>query len=162
MYIDDVRFGTGTGGSNLVMTVVDPLPELQKKTGIATDAETLARFGTPVLGIAADRATRGIIRVLTDRAGERIRLRVLNDQGQLSGSTQDDGGIGTVDTGAVPLSAELQLVSVETSRGAMAFAIYRAPPDFTRAGRDDSAKERYVTLEATSLDNPQALATMRL
>jgi hypothetical protein len=137
-YIDDIQFAFGSGATSTI-SVFDPVPELLTDSGsIVTSPEILATSGLPVLALAADRATRVVVRMGANRAGENLRLSILNDQGLPSTSIQEDGRLGTVDGQAEPGQSVLNLTAVSTSRGPMAFALYRPPPDFSRAGRDDN------------------------
>jgi hypothetical protein len=135
-------------------TIVDPVPDLVNPSGdgVVTDAETLATYGTPVTGVAADSATRVVFRVPTNSVGERLTFQLLNDQGGQSSSAQADGTLATIQGSAA--GSQMQVTAVQTSLGPMAFCLYFPPEDFSRGGGDDSAAQRSVKLQARSVDNP--------
>lgn len=154
-YVDDISFSSTTA-----ISVVDPFPELLEGYGVLSESEPLATMGTPVTAIAAERAGRVVLRVKANFSGERLTLSVLNDQGQPSNASSEDGYVGTIPTNASPGTGTMQVTAVKTSVGPMAFAMYRPPTDFSRAGRDDGEAERLITLKVESLDTPGATSTI--
>ena len=135
----------GTFLAGRSFTLVDPVPDLQNGNQIATDPETLVTLGTRVSGIAADGASRVVIRLFAQKPGQTVTLNLLNDQGQASSDASKDGTISSV--GGMPSSGPLQLTAVTTNHGPYAFAIYQPPTDFSRGGADDNAPSRQVSIK---------------
>ena len=62
---------------------VDPIPYLQVGTsGITTKGFDLATLGRVVEAVAADSATRVVLRIPAHRLNERFRVTILNDSDQ--------------------------------------------------------------------------------
>jgi hypothetical protein len=139
------------------LTFLDPVPDLLSGNDVTTDPESLATGGTPVTGIVADGVARVVLRFPARFAGEALRVTLLNDRGQTSSSSEEDGTLaGIAHTGPSPApvppgtSAPVQITAVATSQGPMAFAIYRSPADFNRNGKDDGAA-RSISFQVQSL-----------
>jgi pimeloyl-ACP methyl ester carboxylesterase len=147
---DDIHGYTGSVGGNFtvggLITILDPVPALQNGNQILTDVQTLATLGTPVQSIVADGAARVVLRLRATTPGQSITLNLLNDQGQVSQSPTADGTIASI--GGAPGSGPVQLTSVNTKEGPMAFAVYQPPTDFSRNTNDDGAQNRSITLKA--------------
>ncbi len=130
--------------------MVDPVPELLNGPAITTDPNALATGGTAVQGVAAEGVAEIVLRVAASAADESFTFTVINDQNQPSTSINDDGAIGAAGSPTIDQSS-INLASVSTSTGPMAFAIYRAPLDFARAGGgDDSLTQRAITIQWTA------------
>jgi len=75
----------------------------------------------------------------------------------VSSSATEDGMLATIE--GVPGSSQLQLTAVNTLEGPMAFALYKAPIDFDRSGRDDNSASRTISFKVTSVLGPPNLTT---
>lgn len=145
--------------------ILDPVPDLQDGNEITTDVQTLATAGTPVTGIAADSAARVVLRIWANAVGDSLTLTLLNDQGLPSVSADEDGIIEALQPGPPPTgpvtelrrrlrraqqaTPQITLTAGATSQGPMAFAVYYAPANFDRAGRDDEAGSRGISFQVT-------------
>ena len=76
-------------------------------------------------------------------------IAVINDQGAQSSSVPNDGGLMALGGSTSSLASTLNLTAVTTSAGPEAFAIYRAPVNFSRGTADNSLTTRSVTLRIT-------------
>jgi len=94
-----------------------------------------------------------VLRIPANFEGERITVTVMNDLGWPSSSQNEDGSLASVQNADVRLS-RLITVAMKTSRGPMAFVLYRSPSDFNRDGRDDRAASRGITFQIESVDAP--------
>ena len=136
---------SGTFQVGRLATLVDPVPELQNGNQLLTNPETLATLGTLVTGVAADSASRVVLRIRATQPGQRVILTLLNDQNQVRSNPTRDGTITNIQ--GMPSNGQVTLTAVNTSKGPMAFAIYRPPPDFSPTGSDNAAVNRAVTLQ---------------
>lgn len=97
-------------------------------------------------GAAADGVTQILVRILASKAGNTFNLSLLDE----NGNPADQSSIGGLfQVGEVPTSAAntLTATATDTSGGAMAFAVYLAPSNFTRDSSDDGLANRSVTLQ---------------
>src|SRR5579863_6923630 len=134
------------------MTLLDPVPALLSGPTVTGDVNVLAAKGRPVQGVAADAVTEVVLRVPANSAGEQFTFTVINDQGQQSTSSAEDGALAAIGSVSFTLS-QLTVTAVGTSQGPMAFAIYGAPVDFPRPeGQDATAKDRFITLNVLAID----------
>jgi len=138
-------------GSGIV--ALDPVPDLMADKRIVADPEALAIRGRRVTGLAADGEATIVLRIPANFEGERITVTVMNDLGRPSRSQNEDGSLASVQNADVRLS-RLTTVAMKTSRGPMAFVLYRSPSDFNRDGRDDRAASRGITFQIESVDAP--------
>ncbi len=135
------------------LTLLDPVPALLSGPAVTTNVNILARKGRVVAGVGADGATEMVVRIPAKSDGEQFTLTVVNDQGQQSTSSAEDGGLGTIGSSSFTLS-QLTVTAVKTSNGPMAFAIYGVPVDFPRPeGQDGNSTERFITLHTEALDS---------
>jgi pimeloyl-ACP methyl ester carboxylesterase len=83
-----------------------------------------------------------LIRIAANNIGQALTLSVLNvgDQGQISPSDSifEDGGLS--DIGSDINEKTITVTAVNTNSGPMVFAMYHAPLDFVRPGRNDESK----------------------
>ena len=134
------------------MTLLDPVPALLSGPGVTNNVNVLAAKGRPVQGVAADAVTEVVLRVPANSVGEQFTFTVINDQGQQSTSSAEDGGLGVIGSTAFTVS-QLTVAAVSTSKGAMAFAIYGVPVDFPRPeGQDAGSTERFITMNVLAVD----------
>jgi PGAP1-like protein len=85
----------------------------------------------PVVGVGADGVSEAVVLVPTQTVGDQITLTLMNDQGQPSGSRDQDGALGNL--GDTTFSQnQVTVTSQSTNNGPYAFAVYRAPIDFAR------------------------------
>jgi len=138
-FIDNAMFTPG-------LSILDPDPTLLSGGGIVNDPNMLATKGTPVVGVAADGFTPLVIRIPAVMATDNLTITIINDQGQPSSSTQQDGALATIDGTPEP-AGPLVVQVVPTQAGPMGFAVYVPPIDFDRAGKDDSAANRSISLQ---------------
>ena len=142
------RDGASCSGS---ITTVDPLPDLQSGNKLIENWDMLANGGTPVGSIAADSAARVVVQIPACRAGQVFNVVLKADD-------QDGAeGLGTLSTvNGSENATQLNVTAVTLANGnAMAFAVYYAPPDFSRGtpdspSNDDNVASRVVRFEATS------------
>jgi pimeloyl-ACP methyl ester carboxylesterase len=146
----------GTGGNvPPPPELVDPVPTL---LGALTNQNLsgLANGGSVVKGVAADGVSEVVVRISAANVGDQFTLTLLNDQGQSSSSSSDDGGLGGV--GQQNFSSQITTSAVSTPSGPMAFALYVAPTDFPRTspptitcggvtGTDPQLACRFVTIQ---------------
>ena len=134
------------------ITLLDPVPSLLKGSAVTTNVNVLASKGRIVEGTSADSASELVLRIPANVVGEQFTITVLNDQGQQSTSSTEDGGLGTIGTTDFTAS-QLTVTAVITTGGPMAFAIYGSPVDFPRPeGQDVNEAERFINLQAQALD----------
>ena len=125
------------------ITFLDPVPDLLDGNAIITAPSVLATLGTQVWGIAADGAARVVLRIPAHNVGERFQVTL-----------SDDGWLSSVNGSEVTT----QFTAVSAAGTAMAFAVYHAPPDFSRGGDEDNLPSRQVNFTAASLDFPDFAA----
>ncbi len=152
---------------NNKVTMLDPVPlgpsdSLIESVALSgtprfKEAEYLATKGREVKGIAADGVAQIVIRIPANSMND-ITVRVKEDTRCLDGNSDSYGRI--YDAFAPPSdifqstpTGDLTLRPVATSKGPMAFAVYRAPADFVRsdcpsnATTDTGRAQRSVTLQ---------------
>lgn len=139
-FIDNVSFTPP-------IAAIDPVPGLLNGNTLVTDPESLATLGTVVSGAAADSAARVVLRIPAATAGDNLTITVMNDQGQPSTSSQQDGTLATVagvaNQGPEPLVVQV----VDTKEGPMGFAVYLPPVDFSRGAQDDNSAQRNISFQ---------------
>lgn len=148
--------------SGLAATLVDPVPQLVLAGTMLGDntsigADLLATLGRVVTGVAADGTAEVLVRITGVSAGEQLTVSLNDDTGSLSGSTDEDGALGIPGDTAFS-SNSVSVTAVSTSSGAMAFAAYRAPIDFPRAGNttDAASASRSVSIQIQASDGETA------
>jgi hypothetical protein len=124
----------------------------------------LATGGREVRGVTADGASIVLLRFRANFAGERLRVTLLNDREAMSSSASEDGALSEVPngggSGSVPLESlsfapgQVTITAVKTSKGAVGFALYRAPEDFARNPADANKSQRGTSFQIQSLDLP--------
>ena len=134
------------------LTVLDPVPSLLNGAAVTTNVNVLASKGRVVEGTAADASSELVLRIPANSVGEQFTITVINDQGQQSTSSIEDGGLGAIGTTGFTAS-QLTVTAVSTSSGPMVFAIYGSPLDFPRPeGQDVNASDRFISLQVLALD----------
>jgi pimeloyl-ACP methyl ester carboxylesterase len=132
---------------HLAVDFLDPVPDLlenlkqtaeQAKDKLATKVET-------VNGVATDGVARVVVRATAPEPGT-MELTLVDDAGMPLASPEEAGFL--TQLGGTAGSNSLFVPTVDVlDKGPMAFAIYRAPTRFVRAGSADSnAKDRQVSL----------------
>jgi len=144
------------------MSMLDPNPDLFQGEGMTTDAKILATRGRPVSAVSSNSVV--LLRFRANFIGERLKLTIINDAGEPSRSSSEDGGLANVPVapfGAeTPLqsfhfdSGSLTVTAVENGKEATAFALFRAPEDFARDQRDYDKATRSLSFRVQSLDLP--------
>ena len=144
--INAISFATT---SNPVL--IDPVVAgLLSGAAVTTNVNTIAAATTgTVKGPAADGTTQTVLRIPATSVGQTFAVAVINDQGVQSSSVSNDGGLMALGGSTSSLASTLNVAAVTTSAGAEAFAIYRAPVNFSRGTADNSLTTRSVTLRAT-------------
>jgi pimeloyl-ACP methyl ester carboxylesterase len=145
------------GNQSLVPCVefVDPIPDLVNAAGtdVVADPIRLSAGGRVVTGIAADAASRVVIRIYANSPGDQLTVTLEGDgggnpnnlpqpYGYLKTLLPADGGVS---------GATLNVTAVSTRSGPMAFVTYFPSADFSRGGSDDTAASRTVTIRVTSM-----------
>ena len=134
------------------LTILDPVPSLLNGSAVTTNVNVLASKGRIVEGTAADSASELVLRIPANSVGEQFTITVINDQGQQSTSSIEDGGLGAIGTTSFTAS-QLTVTAVSTTSGPMAFAIYGSPLDFPRPeGQDVNSSDRFISLRVLALD----------
>ncbi len=144
------------------MAMIDPIPDLLQGEGITTDPKILATSGRSVRGVAS--GSWVLLRFRANFAGERLQLTILNDAGEPSRTSSEDGGLAQVPittSGTETLfqafhfdSGSLMVTAVKNAREATAFALFRAPENFARDKRDYDKASRGLSFRVQSLDLP--------
>jgi len=141
--IDDVSF-TPSGP-----VLIDPvLSNLLNGPAVTTNIDALAASGDIVKGVSADGSAQVVLRMPASRPGQTLMVAVLDEFGQPSNSTGDEGGLAPLG-GSGSLASALAVTAVSTPKGPMAFALYRAPADFSRGADDNEESVRHVSLQVT-------------
>jgi hypothetical protein len=107
------------------MTMVDPVPDLLDGPAVTTDPEALALDGREVESVASDGVTQVLLRIEARRPGEQITVTLLTSEGTESTSPDSDGALGLPGDRSFARS-RVTVIAVATSRGPLAFAVYRA------------------------------------
>ncbi len=151
-----LAFGQFIGGRTFSggLRVLDPVPDLLSGATVSADTSVLATRGREVEGIAADGVTEIVLRIAATNVRDQFTLTI-----QDFTSADEVGALGN--PGDTTFSAStLNVTAVQTSKGPMAFAIYRAPIDFPRAGGQDAgASSRTVSLQLQPQPNGTATNT---
>ena len=129
---------------------VDPVPDLQSGNEIKQDPGVLGVLGRSVSAIAADGAARVVLRIGTGNASD-VTLTLLDE----SGVTRPPEMLGSLSSvGGAENSSSVNVKAVSAPGGPMAFAVYRAPFNFSRGApySDDTATDRTVSVQATLPD----------
>jgi hypothetical protein len=128
----------------------DPWRQLISGNKVLANTALLATLGTPAPDIAADGLARLVLRIGAATVGERFTVTLYDTVYPGPPSVAAESGtLATIDNQDSP-AQQLTLTAVDTDIGPMAFAIYRAPRDFSRSGRDDNAALRAVNVVAES------------
>jgi hypothetical protein len=116
---------------------LDPNPDLIAEGGtVTTNLDDLSVGGRPVRGAVADGVSLVLLRVEVPGPGD-VTF-------SLTGST--DGALSTI--GGAEAQTSISTRTATTAEGEFAFAVYRAPADFNRAG-DEGLVERSVVVGAS-------------
>jgi pimeloyl-ACP methyl ester carboxylesterase len=130
----------------LGLELVDPVPDLMNGLSITQIPDSLAVGGEPVGGIAADGVAEVLMRISSPVASDQFQVSVEAPCGATY-SANDYGALSSVDD-QVNWSSTVNVTSVTTNSGEMAFLLYRAPADFPREGGiDDAASKRWLTIQ---------------
>ncbi|CAN7771317.1 hypothetical protein LJR039_007559 [Pseudorhodoferax sp. LjRoot39] len=146
-YTAELVSGTYKVSPGTSISIVDPVPlnggdslldGSNEKSGITTAAERLATKGRIVKGISADGVAQIVIRIPAKSFSEKISISVKPDP--LCGNGNSDNYGRVYDALSPPsnifqnaFSGNVPLTIASTSKGPMAFAVYRAPADFVRS-----------------------------
>lgn len=133
--------------------LIDPVKSLfLRGNSVTTNTAILAndQLDQWVNGVASDGVTQAVVRINTNAVGNAVNLTVVNDQGAPSNSTDQDGGLVMLGGDVTNPSSSLTTSAGTSTQdgGAAAFAIYRAPLNFSRGAQDDGAVKRTITLHA--------------
>jgi pimeloyl-ACP methyl ester carboxylesterase len=138
----------GALGQEVAVTILDPVPELLAGDAVTAKPDDLAQNGRAVKGVSADGVAQVVLRIAGNKTkvGDRFILTLLNGQGAASKQLDEDGALEEV--GKTDFNRNMITTrAVQTKAGIFAFALYRAPKDFPRAGgADNNAAQRSVTI----------------
>ena len=95
-------------------------------------------------------ACRSTLEDPTAHVGEVVTFSVLTETGGQSNSTQEDGGVGAVGDAPGSRKQSVRVAAQDTTRGPMAFAVFYAPPDFSRGSQDNQSASRIVQIQMDS------------
>ena len=153
--MDSVIFATGSSP-----ILIDPVvAKLLNGPVITTNVNAIAAATTGfVQGAAADGTTQVVVRMPAANVGQTFTISVINDQGQISTSVPNDGGLMALGASLNTLASSLTVNAVSTVKGAEAFAIYRGPVNFSRGSQDDDLTTRGVSLNAVSTSGTTSTA----
>ncbi|MFZ0038284.1 MAG: hypothetical protein WAK91_12725 [Candidatus Acidiferrales bacterium] len=131
--------------------LIDPVvANLLNGSAVTTVVNNIAAATTGIVaGAAADGTTQTVLRIPATSVGQAFTVAVINDQGVQSSSVPNDGGLMALGGSTSSLASTLSVAAVTTSAGAEAFAIYRAPVNFSRGSGDNASTTRSVTLRVT-------------
>lgn len=117
--------------------------QFRQGNDLTNNSNTLAQGGEARVGICADGTARLLLRMNLPAPG------TVNFSIQNFVNATESGALGN--PGAAPQGGLLQVNSVNTPQGDKAFAVYRAPLDFVRAGTpaDANARSRNLVLDIT-------------
>jgi pimeloyl-ACP methyl ester carboxylesterase len=157
-----------TGVTFAPSSIVDPFPDLMNgfnvvapsaTVGQSVGADLLASRGRAVSGIAADGVTEVLIRVPATNVGDSFTFAVLDADGQASVRPSEDGTLGNPGDANQSISqSQVSTFAIGTAQGPYAFAVYRAPLDFPRAGGiDENSSTRTIRIEAVGDNNSSQL-----
>jgi pimeloyl-ACP methyl ester carboxylesterase len=137
------------------ITMVDPVPSLLSGPSVTSDPTVLSSGGTPVQGVAADGVAQIVLKIPSSRLGESFTLSLYNDVGGHSISSDLDGGLLAPGGSISSPSSSLTVTSVQVGGQYQAFAVFRAPIDFSRPGTNDATSaNRSVKVIVQSIDGP--------
>jgi len=132
------------------VTLLDPVPNLLNGPAVTTDSGLLSQpFLAPVVsGVSADGITQVVVKIAAPAAGEQYTLTLMNDGNSQSNLPDEDGALGNLGTSTF-VQSQTAVTAQDTVNGPMAFAIYRAPVDFTRPlnTNDKTAAKRSVSIQ---------------
>jgi hypothetical protein len=153
--MDSVIFATGSSP-----IVIDPVvAKLLNGPVVTTNVNAIAAATTGfVQGAAADGTAQVVVRIPAANVGQTFTISVINDQGQISTSVPNDGGLMALGASLNTLASSLTVNAVSTVKGAEAFAIYRGPVNFSRGSQDDDLTTRGVSLNAVSTSGTTSTA----
>lgn len=181
----DYVFGVSSSGTEITgydsqgpflasaYSLLDPYPNLM--SGPSVSGDLLASQGLNarvVQAVAADGVTQVVVRVPAANVGDQISITLYNDQGYISSSPPQDGGLGNPgDSSFTQNQITVSAIAVSGPNGSQpfGFAIYQAPVDFARrdpyqqqmtgvcnggtpsSGTDDQLQCRTVSLQVQDL-----------
>ncbi|MGE5321570.1 MAG: esterase/lipase family protein [Actinomycetota bacterium] len=145
-FIDNVKFAPSGP------VLIDPVDsQFLRGTQITTNTDILAALGTQVTGVSSDGVTQVVVRIPANQAGESLTVSVQDENGN-AGDPATDGGVFALGGDFHNAAATLNVTAVDTQEGPMAFAIYRAPLNFSRGAQDANLATRKATLQVQSND----------
>jgi hypothetical protein len=133
---------------------IDPIAVLNSgyDLGVPAVQNYLVVSGREVRAVGADGATRVILRVPADFAGEQVSLSVLREDKTSSNHVEEDGGLAVI--GDSQFASRITVTAVPTDAGPTALAVYQAPIDFPRlpAGTDDGKSSRPIFISSLACE----------
>lgn len=144
----------------LQIEIVDPVPALLDGNAIAKNVETLSRGGRIVKGASADGVSQIVFRIRTKNSDQSIKVQIDTEQCQGRSDAECVDEYGLIFDPLLPIKdifgnsrgQPLNIKSVPTPDGPMAFVAYRSPVDFARstdpnhAIRDSKLAVRFVKI----------------
>jgi pimeloyl-ACP methyl ester carboxylesterase len=110
-------------------------------THVTSERTVLTNAASVVSGVAADGVAEVVVRVPANRAGDSVSLSLSGGRG----SIDSDGGLIDIDNQSSSLTSTMTLTA--SGSPPTAFAVYRAPKDFSPTGLDDNAINRHLNLQ---------------
>ena len=149
------NFGTWSLTPSPQVVLVDPVSSLLSGASITTDTNKLGSNGRSVRGVAADGTAQLVLRITGVTPGQQIQLTLPAAQppADLQGALRQIGS-----------TAEAQQITVvgQNTSPPMAFAVYRAPMDFSDGTSNTTTSERTLNIHvqamgSTAVDAPVAI-----
>ncbi len=155
---------------SLQATLIDPVestiasdatggPSFIRGNAVVNKPDLLLQATVAVGGVAADGVTQVLVKVTGNVPGDTLTLTVMSDQNSPSGSAADDGGLMVVDGDPNNATNTLQVqpVSARDHDNPVAFAVYRAPVEFSRNSQDELLISRSVSIQVQSQNFPGSI-----
>jgi pimeloyl-ACP methyl ester carboxylesterase len=124
--------------------------------GKAIAPHPMLTLGRPISGVGADGMPSSLIVVWDSEisVGDQFTISLYNDDGELSTSANEDGGLGQLGGGSATANS-VTVSAISTDSGILGIAVYQAPVDFVRppdssnpnAPSDPGATSRQVDFE---------------
>ncbi len=131
--------------------------------GKAIAPHPMLTLGRPISGVGADGMPSSLIVVWDSEisVGDQFTISLYNDDGELSTSANEDGGLGQLGSSSATANS-VTVSAIATDSGIFGIAVYQAPVDFVRppdssnpnAPSDPEATSRDVEFQFDSLTVP--------
>ena len=136
--------------------VLDPVPTLVTKNGVTTDETSLVNATNTVTGVAADGATRVVLRIPAPNPNEEVSIQVQDEEKNSADTTDSYGGLRPL--GNQTAAAQLSLRVNQSGDSPYVFVLYQAPADFARPGIvDDLVASRLAHFQITNSQGTESI-----